>query len=135
MKITIVGAGYVGLSIGLLLSRNHEVTLLDIVDHKVNQINKGISPIEDNEIEDFFKNNKINLVATIDKEFAYKNAELVIIATTTSYDEFTKSFDTSSVVSTIKDSFFFNQNHIIIIKSTVPIGFTRKMRDKFSYND
>ena len=135
MKITIVGAGYVGLSIGLLLSRNHEVTFLDLDDHKVNQINNGISPIEDNEIKDFFENNKANLVATTDKESAYRNVELVVIATPTSYDEITESFDTSSVVSTIKESFFFNQNHIIIIKSTVPIGFTRKMRDKFSYND
>lgn len=133
MNITIIGAGYVGLSIGLLLSKKHKVTMLDVVKSKIDQINNKISPIDDSEIKQFFANEDINLLATIDKEKAYTNTELVIIATPTNYDEESKKFDTRTVTSVISDSLEYNKNHIIIIKSTIPIGFTRKMKTQFSY--
>ena len=133
MNITIIGAGYVGLSIGLLLSKKHKVTMIDVVKSKIDQINNKISPIDDSEIKQFFANEDINLLATIDKEKAYTNTELVIIATPTNYDEESKKFDTRTVTSVISDSLEYNKNHIIIIKSTIPIGFTRKMKTQFSY--
>ena len=133
MNITIVGAGYVGLSIGLLLSKKHKVTMLDVVESKIDQINNKISPIDDSEIKQFLANEDINLLATIDKEKAYTNTELVIIATPTNYDEESKKFDTRTVTSVISDSLEYNKKHIIIIKSTIPIGFTRKMKTQFSY--
>lgn len=131
MKITVVGTGYVGLSNAVLLSQNNEVIALDVVKEKVDLINKRVSPIGDNEIEDFFANKKLNLTATLDKEFAYKDSEVVVIATPTDYDPEKNFFDTSSVDSVIEDVKKYTPNSTVIIKSTVPVGYTQKMQDKY----
>ena len=131
MKITVIGTGYVGLSNAVLLSQNNEVIALDIVKEKVDLINKRISPIGDNEIEDFFANKELNLTATLDKEFAYKDSEVVVIATPTDYDPEKNFFDTSSVDSVIEDVKKYTPNSTVIIKSTVPVGYTQKMQDKY----
>lgn len=131
MKITVVGTGYVGLSNAVLLSQNNEVIALDVVKEKVDLINKRISPIGDNEIEDFFANKELNLTATLDKEFAYKDSEVVVIATPTDYDPEKNFFDTSSVDSVIEDVKKYTPNSTVIIKSTVPVGYTQKMQDKY----
>jgi len=131
MKITVVGTGYVGLSNAVLLSQNNEVIALDVVKEKVDLINKRVSPIGDNEIEDFFANKKLNLTATLDKEFAYKDCEVVVIATPTDYDPEKNFFDTSSVDSVIEDVKKYTPNSTVIIKSTVPVGYTQKMQDKY----
>src|SRR5690554_199205 len=130
MKITVVGTGYVGLSNAVLLSQRSKVYALDIIKEKVDLINNRVSPIKDGEIEDFFKNKKLDLTATLDKEEAYKDAKFVIIATPTDYDTKQNFFDTSSVDSTIKDVEKYNKNAIIIIKSTVPVGYNEdKLQD------
>ena len=131
MKITVVGTGYVGLSNAVLLSQNNEVIALDVVKEKVDLINKRVSPIGDNEIEEFFANKKLNLTATLDKEFAYKDCEVVVIATPTDYDPEKNFFDTSSVDSVIEDVKKYTPNSTVIIKSTVPVGYTQKMQDKY----
>jgi len=129
MKFAVVGAGYVGLSMAILLSRIHSVVLLDISKNKVENINKKISPINDIEIEKHFKKEKLTLVATTQIEKAYCKVEYVIIATPTNYDVDTGSFDTASVEQVIKDVVKINKTTNIIIKSTVPLGFTQQMRD------
>ncbi len=131
MKITVVGTGYVGLSNAVLLSQNNEVIALDVVKEKVDLINKRISPIGDNEIEDFFANKELNLTATLDKEFAYKDCDIVVIATPTDYDSEKNFFDTSSVDSVIEDVKKYTPKSTVIIKSTVPVGYTQKMQDKY----
>jgi UDPglucose 6-dehydrogenase len=131
MKITVVGTGYVGLSNAVLLSQNNEVIALDVVKEKVDLINKRVSPIGDNEIEDFFANKELNLTATLDKEFAYKDCDIVVIATPTDYDPEKNFFDTSSVDSVIEDVKKYTPNSTVIIKSTVPVGYTQKMQDKY----
>lgn len=131
MKITVVGTGYVGLSNAVLLSQNNEVIALDVVKEKVDLINKRVSPIGDNEIEDFFANKELDLTATLDKEFAYKDCEVVVIATPTDYDPEKNFFDTSSVDSVIEDVKKYTPNSTVIIKSTVPVGYTQKMQDKY----
>ena len=131
MKIAVIGTGYVGLSNAVLLSQHNEVYALDIIKEKVDLINKRVSPIRDAEIEDFFKNKKLNLTATLNKEEAYKDAKFVIIATPTDYDTKQNFFDTSSVDSTIKDIGKYNKDAIIIIKSTVPVGYTQEQREKY----
>ncbi len=131
MKITVVGTGYVGLSNAVLLSQNNEVIALDVVNEKVDLINKRVSPIGDNIIEEFFKSKKLNLTATLDKEFAYKECEVVVIATPTDYDPDKNFFDTSSVDSVIEDVKKYSPNSTVIIKSTVPVGYTQKMQDKY----
>ncbi|ABR30927.1 UDP-glucose 6-dehydrogenase [Thermosipho melanesiensis] len=130
-KISVAGAGYVGLSIATMLSQNHNVTILDVVDKKVKMINERICPIKDKEIEEFFKTKKLNLKATLDKYEAYKNSEYVIVATPTNYDPEKNYFDTSSVEQVIQDVLEINSNAIIIIKSTIPVGFTKEMRKKY----
>lgn len=134
MKIAVVGAGYVGLSLGVLLSQNDEVVVLDINDRKVEMINKRKSPIKDPDIEDFLKNKPLNIKATTDKETAYKDADFIIIATPTDYDHGKGSFDTSSVEQVIKDSLNYNEEALIVVKSTVPVGFTENMRKRFGTN-
>lgn len=130
MNITVVGAGYVGLSIGILLAQNHRVVTLDIDDNKISLLNKKISPIKDSLIEDYLNNHELDLSFTTDPDLAYENPDFIIIATPTNYDSETKFFDTSSVDKVIKESNQKNPNSTIIIKSTVPIGFINQTKQK-----
>ena len=139
LHITIAGAGYVGLSLATLLARQHFVTLVDLLAHfKVDMINKRISPIKDTFIEEYFKTYQmLDLVATTDKSSAYKNTDYVIIATPTNYDEVTQQFDTSSIESVIDDIVTYAEHFpkAIVIKSTIPIGYTKELRKKTSIDN
>lgn len=130
MKIAVAGTGYVGLSMAVLLSQNHEVTAVDIIPAKVEMINNRISPIQDNEIEEYFATKKLNLKATLDAESAYKDAEFVIIAAPTNYDSEKNFFDTSAVEAVISLVMKHNPNAIMVIKSTIPVGYTKSVREK-----
>lgn len=132
MKIAIAGIGYVGLSMAVLLSQNNEVVAVDIVQEKVDLINSKKSPIQDKEIEEYLATKPLNLVATIDRESAYKDAEFVIISTPTNYDEKKNYFDTSSVESVIRTVLTVNPQAVIVIKSTVPVGFTNNVCEKYA---
>lgn len=137
MKITVAGTGYVGLSLAVLLSQHHEVTSVDVIPEKVEMINRRKSPIQDEYIEKFLLEDsrgerKLHLVATLDAEAAYQNAEFVIIATPTNYDSKKNFFDTSSVESVVREVQRVNPNAIIVIKSTIPVGFTAAIREKYS---
>lgn len=131
MKIAVAGTGYVGLSIATLLSQNHEVMAVDIIPEKVEKINKRISPIQDEYIEKYLKEKELNLTATLDAEAAYKDADFVVIAAPTNYDSKKNFFDTSAVESVIKLVIEYNPDAIMVIKSTIPVGYTASIREKF----
>lgn len=131
MKIAVAGTGYVGLSIATLLSQNHEVMAVDIVPEKVEKINKRISPIQDEYIEKYLKEKELKLTATLDAEATYKNADFVVIAAPTNYDSKKNFFDTSAVEAVIKLVIEYNPDAIMVIKSTIPVGYTASIRKKF----
>ena len=140
MKITVAGVGYVGLSLAVLLAQKHEVTAITTTESKAEKLNKFISPIQDDEIERFFKETrngerKLNLHTTTDKETAYGSAELVIIATPTNYDDVDNFFDTSAVEDAIEWTLKVNPDVLMVIKSTVPVGYTESVRQKYGINN
>lgn len=135
MKIAVAGTGYVGLSIAILLAQHHDVMALDIIKEKVDKINQHISPIQDEEIEDFLKNKRLNLKATLNKEEAFKDADFVVISTPTNYDEQKNYFDTSSVEDAIESVLKINPNAMIVIKSTIPVGYTEATKKKYGIDN
>lgn len=135
MKIAVAGTGYVGLSLATLLAQNNEVTAVDIIPEKIDLINNGISPIQDKEISEFLSNKSLNLHGTLDGKNAYKKAEFIVIATPTNYDTETNHFDTSAVESVIQEVIEVNPKALMIIKSTIPVGFTSFAREKYNTNN
>lgn len=132
MKITVVGTGYVGLSNAMLLAQRHEVVALDIVPEKIQMLNNKQSPISDTEIEDFLANKPLNFKATMDKESAYHGSEFIIVATPTDYDAETNYFNTRSVEAVIKDAMQYNPQATIVIKSTIPVGYTERIKKELN---
>jgi UDPglucose 6-dehydrogenase len=135
MKITVVGTGFVGLSMAVLLAQNNKVIALDIIADKIELLCKKISPIKDCEIQDYLENKKLDLIATLDKKIAYKDADFVIIATPTNYDAETNCFDTKSIEVVISDVLRLNPSALIIIKSTIPLGYVKLLKAKFGVDN
>ena len=135
MKIAVAGTGYVGLSIATLLAQHHEVVAVDVIPEKVEKLNKKISPIQDDYIEKYLAEKPLNLVATLDGKAAYKDADFVVIAAPTNYDPKKNFFDTSHVEEVIELVLTVNPNAVMVVKSTVPVGFTKGVREKFSYRE
>ena len=129
--IAVAGTGYVGLSIAVLLAQHNKVLAVDIIKEKVNLINKRVSPIKDNEISDYLKNRKLDLTATLDAEKAYAAADFIVVATPTNYDEKLNRFDTSAIENVLDIVFKVNNHAYIIITSTVPVGYTKSLEDKY----
>ena len=135
MKIAVAGAGYVGLSIATLLAQNHQVKLVDVIKEKVDKVNERISPIQDDYIEKYFKEKKLDLEATLDGASAYKDADFVVIAAPTNYDPVKNFFDTSLVEQVIGLVLSVNKDAVMVIKSTIPVGYTKSIRKKYSTNN
>ena len=135
MKIAVAGAGYVGLSIATLLAQNNHVKLVDVIPEKVDKVNNRISPIQDDYIEKYFKEKKLDLVATLDGASAYKDADFVVIAAPTNYDSKKNFFDTSLVEQVIELVLSVNKNATMIIKSTIPVGYTEHIRKKYGVDN
>ena len=135
MKIAVAGTGYVGLSIATLLSQHHEVMAVDIIPEKVDLINRRKSPIQDEYIEKYLAEKALNLTATLDAEAAYRDADFVVIAAPTNYDSKKNFFDTSAVEAVIKLVIQYNPDAIMVIKSTIPVGFTASVREKYQCNN
>lgn len=135
MKIAVAGMGYVGLANAVLLAQHHRVEAVDVVKSKVDFINAGRSPFADREIEEYLSKKKLDLFATTDGESAYKDADFVVVAAPTNYDEERDRFDTSAVEAVVEKVLSVNKEAVVVIKSTVPVGYTRKLREKFSYKN
>ena len=135
MKIAVAGTGYVGLSIACLLAQKNEVVALDVIKEKVDLINSGKSPIRDREIEDFLANKKLDLKATLDYKEAFKDAKFIVISTPTNYDDETKKFDTSSVEDIIQKVISMNIDTTMVIKSTIPVGYVKSIKEKYRINN
>ena len=135
MKIAVAGTGYVSLSLATLLSQNNEVTALDVIPEKVEKINNRISPIKDKEIEDFFKTKELNLKATLDYKEAFEGAKFIIISTPTNYDDEKNHFDTSSVEDIIQKVISMNINTTMVVKSTIPVGFIKAIKQKYNIDN
>ena len=133
MKIAVAGTGYVGLSLAVLLSQKYRVTAVDIVQEKIDLINRRISPIKDEYIEQYLREKDLNLLATMDAEEAYSQADIIIIATPTNYDPETNYFDTSSVEAVLDVVSRCNPNAVLVIKSTIPVGYTQQMRSRYDH--
>jgi UDPglucose 6-dehydrogenase len=131
MKIAVAGTGYVGLSLAVLLAQNHEVVALDVIAEKVDLLNAGKSPIDDHEIQEMLDNKRLSLTGTLDKGQAYQNADFVIIATPTDYDTEAHCFNTESIESVIRDVIAINSNTVMVIKSTIPVGYVLRVRKEF----
>ena len=135
IKIAVAGTGYVGLSIAVLLAQHHQVTALDVIKEKVDMINNRISPIRDKEIEEYLKTKELDLKATLDKDVAFKNAKFIVISTPTNYDVNRNYFDTSSVEDIIQSVKEINPDAVMVVKSTVPVGFIEDMKNKYDIDD
>ena len=135
MKIAVAGTGYVGLSIATLLAQHHQVTAVDVIPEKVEKINKKVSPIQDEYIEKYLAEKPLNLVATLDGRKAYADADFVVIAAPTNYDSKKNFFDTSHVEEVIELVLEVNPDAVMVIKSTIPVGYTKNVREKFSYRE
>ena len=131
MKIAVAGTGYVGLSLAVLLAQHNQVIAVDIIARKVELINQHMSPIQDDYIEDFLANKSLNLTATLDAKSAYSNADFVVIAAPTNYDSKKNFFDTSAVENVIELVLSVNPKAIMVIKSTIPVGYTKSIREKY----
>ena len=134
VKLTVVGSGYVGLSLAVLLAQHNDVTVLDIDGSQVDKVNSKQSTVVDNEIESFLTKKELSLFATLDKQIAYKDASFIVVATPTNYDPETNRFDTSSVDSVVDDALSINTKALIVIKSTIPVGHTKRLQQKHQTN-